>query len=172
MLGRPRRLEIAVEEAPEVLAKTGKGCPENLARVEAKVGEYSTILAKETGECAFVFLAVIARVEDAEIAHLDHIVDEFWAALTVGLAEEILVFEPEVVLEGEHGGGGEAAHAQTFQRLHGRPAPGRRQLFQHVVIIHHLPQAEPAYEIMPVHMRHAEYGIERDVWVAKCRLRF
>lgn len=106
-------------------------------------------------------MADVARVEDAEVTHLDHIVDELCAALMVGLAEEVLVFEPEVVLESEHGGGGEAAHAETLQRLHDGPTLSSRQLAHYIVVIHHLPQAESPYEIMPVHVSQAENGIER-----------
>lgn len=167
MLGDQKRLEVAVAEAPEELAQTGERRPDNLSRVEAQVGEYSTVLAEETGKCTFVFLSVIARIKDAEIAHPDHIVNEPGTTLTVRLAEEVLVFEPEVVLEGEHSGGGEAAHTQTLQCLNDRLAPGRWQISQHVVIIHHLPKSQSANEIMPVHMRHTEDGIEQGVWITK-----
>ena len=169
MLGGPRRLEVAVAKAPEELAQTSERRPDNLSRVEAQVGEYSTVLAEESGESAFAFLSTIARIKNAEIAHLDHVLDESWTAFSIRLAEEILVFEPKVVLEGEHGGGGEAAHAQTLQRLHGRPALFSRQISQHVEIIHHLPKSQPANEIMPVHMRHAEYSIEGGVRVDEGR---
>lgn len=95
-------LEVAVEAAPEVLADTGERRPDDFAGIVAKVGESTTVLAEETPEDRLFFAAAVAGVEHAEIAHPEHIVDEPGAAFHVGLAEEILVLEPEVVLEGEH----------------------------------------------------------------------
>lgn len=139
-----KSLQVAAEEAPEELGDAVEGRPEDLAGIVLEVAECAAVLAAEAGEHRLALAADVAGVEDAEVTHLDHVVDELGAAFHVGLAEEVLVLKAEVEAEGEHGGGGEAAHAKALQRLHGAAALSRRQLPQHIVVVHHLPEAQPA----------------------------
>ncbi len=159
-------LEIAVKAAPKVLEEAGERRPEDFSWVVAEVGEEAAVAATEARERALAGSRPVPRVQDAEIAHVVKVVDELGTSFHVGLAEEELVLEAEVVLEGEHRGGGEAAHAQTLQRLEGLAALSRRQLPQHIVVVHHLPEAESAGEVMAIHVRHAEDGVEEGRGVA------
>ena len=112
-------------------------------------------------------MAVVALVEDTEIAHLDHIVDQFLAEFLVGRAEEVLVLETEVELEGEHRGGGEAGHAEALQRLHDGPAFSSRQRAKHVIIVHHLPETQSSFQVMAEHVSHTEDSVEDGVGIGQ-----
>ena len=156
-------LKIPHDAPPDVLGEAGEGRPEDLAGVVLEVGEDALVLAAEACEFRLALVGDVARVEDAEIAHLDDIVDELLAHFAVGRAEEVFVLEPEFVLHADHDGGGEAAHAQTLQRLVYGPALSRRQCPEHVVVIHHLPQTDASYDVVAEHVRHAEDGVETGV---------
>ena len=121
-----------------MLGDAGEGGPEDLAGVVFEVGEDAFVLSLEAGPFRVAFVAVVALVEDTEIAHLDDVVDKFLPEFAVGRAEEVFVFETEFVLHADHYGGGEAGHAKALQRLHDGPAFSRRKYLKHVVIVHHL----------------------------------
>ena len=51
-------------------------------------------------------------------------------------------------------------HSQTLERFHDGIAPLGGKIAQHVVIVHHLPEAEAADYVVAVHVGHAEDGVE------------
>ena len=71
-----------------MLGDAGEGRPEDLAGIVLEIGEDALVLALEAGPFRFARVAAVAGVEDAEVAHLDHVVDELLAKLLVGRAEE------------------------------------------------------------------------------------
>lgn len=79
-------LEIPHDTAPEMLAYASVGRPEDLAGVVLEIGEDSLVLALEAGELRLAVVTAVARIEDAEIAHLDDVIDEFLAEFAVGRA--------------------------------------------------------------------------------------
>ena len=97
-----------------MLAYAGVGRPEDLAGVVLEIGEDALVLALEAGPFRLAVVAAVARVEDAEIAHLYDVIDELLAELAVGRAEEVFILQAELVLHADHDGGGEAVHAQTL----------------------------------------------------------
>lgn len=148
-----------------MLAYAGVGRPEDLVGVVLEIGEDALVLALEAGPFRFAFVAAVAWVEDSKIAHLNDVIDEFLAELAVGRAEEVLILEAELMLHADHCGGGEAVHTQTLQRLEYGPALGRRQIAQHIVIIHHLSQAYASHDIVAEHVCKAENGVEAGIWI-------
>ena len=65
------------------MGDAGEGRPEDLAGIVLEVGEDALVLALEAGPFRFAVVAVVALAEDAEVAHLDHIVDQFLAEFQV-----------------------------------------------------------------------------------------
>ena len=134
--------------------------PGHFAGIVAQVGQDAAVLAEETTEYPLVLLGIVAAVQRPEIPVLDGIFHQLAPQLDIGLAKEVLLFQPEIEPERFHHRGGEGAHSQLPKVLHHGFPVLRRQDAEDVVLVHHLPQAQPPFQIVVEHMGHAENGIE------------
>ena len=135
--------------------------PEDFAGVLAEVGEDAGGFAEVAMEAGFVLFAVVAAVKDAEVAAVDGFFHQFAAEAGVGGAQHIGFFQAEVKPQRFHHRGGETVHAQMPQRRHNGLSFSRIQRPEEVVIVHHLPEAQAAFQVVVEHVGHAEDRVER-----------
>ena len=134
--------------------------PDHFAGIINEIGPYPGGLAEEAVQAGFVLTRVVAMVQHAEVAVPHRIVHEPAAPLRIRRAQEIFLLQAEAEPQRLHHGRSEPAHPQMPQRGHHGAPVRRRQYPEDVVVIHHLPHPQAAFQIVVEHVRHAVDGME------------
>ena len=145
------------------MVQPGVGRTGHLAGVGAQVGQHPAALAEKTLQAGLPFPGIVPGIQHAEIAVPHRIVHELAAPLRIRRTQEILLLQAEVEPHRLHRRRREPAHPQMPQRGHHGAPVRRRQHPQDVVIVHHLPHPQAAFQVVVEHVRQAVNGIEPGV---------
>lgn len=129
-------------------------------RVVEQMRPDTGILTYEARQFGLVRRRAVARVEDAEVSHLQGFLKELGSMLSIRRAEEVFFLKPEGFCQNIHDSGRKTAHSEAFKLSEYIDSFFCFKLLQDEVIVQHLPEADAAFEVVAEHVRHTENGVE------------